>query len=226
VDKTFMFEFINSERPVVTKYQQGQVGLYLIGVRDLDTLIEFNEDLLDWMGRVLWVGRPRRWNCGSLNEVQEFLAEFPDDFEGFVLRERDTGERAKIKKKEYLLRHRLIGQTSYRNLIPLWLAGETSEIACYLPETADKFAAIYAAFEKAITRIADSIEPFRGFATRKDMAFAMERAGTPATIRSFAFHCFDLPAEEMEVAIGRRLIELGVDRIIELLGLNDQKDAA
>ncbi len=146
----FMFEFISRANAVITKYEEHQYGLYLTGARHIPSLYELDEDALDALARVMEVRRPRRWNADSYEEVVAMMAGFSEDYEGFVIRDRATGERIKIKSEDYLKRHRLLTKLSYRNLIPLYLDGEQGEIEAYFPQTKQIFNEIETCYNKHV----------------------------------------------------------------------------
>jgi hypothetical protein len=224
VDKTFIFELINSERPVITKYTPSQLGLYLIGVRSLKTWKEYTEDELDNTAKRIGARRPRRWGVkGNQAEIKAMMDQFADDFEGFVLRQSDTGDRAKLKKKEYMERHKLIGKTNYRNLIPLWLQGETSEIVTYLPETGKKFAIIDRAFQQKVQEMTQMVRYYNVMTTKKDLAQIMVLEKVPNLIQGFVFAAFGQPDTQIPQMVAEKIKALPIDTLMELLELNDNE---
>jgi len=218
---TWVFELIDRERPVITKYTPEQLGVYLIGVRNLEDFSELSEDRLDREAVLLGAGRPRRWpTLGDAEAVRAMLSSFPDDYEGFILRERTTGRRAKVKSDDYLKRHRLLGQMLYKNLIPLWLEGETDEITLYLPETKEKFAEIDRRMGELFNQYLITVEGLlKGHDSRKSLALSMQAAGVPRLTQSLAFACFG--NKDATVAIHEKMVTWPVDTLQELMALED-----
>mgnify|MGYP001600598110 FL=1 len=94
--------------------------------------------------------RPRRISVAaeSHNDIVKMFASFPKDFEGFVVREVGTANRVKIKSDDYVKVHHLLTKISYKNLLPLWIAGEQDEVVAYFPQAQDKIDKIINAFDK------------------------------------------------------------------------------
>jgi arsenate reductase-like glutaredoxin family protein len=220
-EDTWIFELIHKERPVITQYAPEALGVYLIGARNLNSFEEYSEDELDAMARKIGAKRPRRWETRSSHaEIKAMMDEFSDDFEGFVLRQKDTGDRAKVKKKEYLQRHALIGKTNYRTLIPLWIKGEQSEIVTYLPETKIKFDRIESLFNAKVKELTDISRHYKGiYSDKKSLAFGMQKDKVPLSNQPFVFSTFGTANEE--IMIKRMIKSFYPDKIIELLGLRD-----
>lgn len=140
-DYTLIFEFISRCNAVITRYTPEQYGLYLIGARHIPSLNEMTEDELDTLAKNLKIRRPRRWNANSYEEIMAEMNKLPKEkvYEGFIIRDRVTGERNKIKNEDYVKRHRLLDRLSYKNLLPLWFDGEHEEILTYFPKTEEIF---------------------------------------------------------------------------------------
>jgi arsenate reductase-like glutaredoxin family protein len=220
-DKTWIFELIHKERTVITRYKSDELGVYLIGARNLSTFQEYSEDELDEMARRIGAKRPRRWGIrATYEEIKAMMDQFSDEFEGFVLRQSDTGERAKAKKKEYLQRHKLIGKTNYRALVPLWVKDEVSEIITYLPETKIKFDRIEAAYNAKVKELVNLVRHYKGiYSDKKSLAFGMQADKVSLANQPFVFSTFSTANEE--AAIRRQIKGFYPDKIIELLGLRD-----
>lgn len=138
----FAFELIHDATKVVTEYPEDKWGLYLLTVRNLRTMRDHDsgsEMILDGFAGEMGVRRPRVWTAESYAHVEQMMAEHPEDFEGYVLRDRTTGQRVKSKNPSYVERHHMVDRRTYRYLIPLWLKGERAEIEAYFPDTTPLF---------------------------------------------------------------------------------------
>ena len=154
---TYIFEFIHEASHVVTKYQDHQYGLYLIGARHLGSFQELSENELDKIANKIGSKRARRWNFKAdhqeiIKMLDEIEKEIPD-FEGAIFRDNKTGNRIKLKRKDYLLKHRMIDQLSYKNIIPLYMSGETDEILAYFPHAIK----IIESFEKSYNNYVEKV---------------------------------------------------------------------
>lgn len=220
-DKTWIFEFIHSEKPVVTKYKPEQLGLHLIGARNLQTYEEYSEEELDEMAAKIGAGRPRRWGVkGSHDAVKQMMDQFADDFEGFVMRQTDTGDRAKVKKKEYFKQHGMIDQTGWRDLIPKWIEGETTEIATYFPHVKQKFEQLEAAFQKKVYELAEIAHLYlTHFTDRKQLAMALRQDRIPGDVVKFVYSGAGKPLAQLPTIIGNQIKSMSPYAIMELLGL-------
>jgi hypothetical protein len=221
VGYSLVFEFISRVNAVITKYQPHEYGLYLIGARHLESLYELSEDGLDDLAKRLEVRRPQRWKANSYEEVLAMMVNFPKDYEGFVIRDRETGERIKIKSEDYLKRHRLLTKLNYKNLIPLWFDGERGEIEAYFPQTKMIFDEVEANHEQFVKRTMDVLLYQQGRnVSRKDVALdIVDRQ--PRYICSIVFKHIDVK-EDQEKKVRQFVREMRVDALIEAWSLKDE----
>lgn len=134
---TYVFEFIHEVTFVWTKYQSDDYGLYLLGARNVLSHVELTEAELDREAERLGCQRPRRWDSMNdhdaiMKKMKEICEDTPD-FEGFVFRCRETGNRLKVKDPDYVKWHHMLDKLSFRRLIPLVAEGESEEIVAYFP---------------------------------------------------------------------------------------------
>lgn len=134
-DYTFVFEFLHEASYVLTKYNPEQYGLYLLAARNNSTHEEMSEQELNEVSYLLGVGRPKLFD--SLNNLDQIQEQFDsvevEDFEGFVFRDRLTGHRVKVKDPEYVRKHHILDETSYKRILPRILEGEEDEVLAYFP---------------------------------------------------------------------------------------------
>lgn len=162
---TYVFEFIHAASHVVTKYQDKDFGLYLIGGRNLVDHHELSEAELDHVAARLNVRRPRRWD--SIADHNEILAmmkkiekETPN-FEGFVFRDRETGKRVKVKDPDYVRIHHMINDLRYKNLIISVLNGEESEILSYFPSAKERIETIKNKYAEYVDSVAKRVRSWQ-----------------------------------------------------------------
>jgi hypothetical protein len=135
---TYVFEFIHEASAVITKYRPEHYGLYLIAARNLKTHREMSEEELDTVANRLGIRRPRRWKATEDQaEIDAMMEREVPNFEGFIFRDRKTGKRVKLKSADYVKLHHLLDKLSYKDLVPLILTGEESEVLSYFPEARD-----------------------------------------------------------------------------------------
>jgi len=228
-DYTLIFEFVSRCNAVVTRYEPEQYGLYLIGARHLPTLHELSEDELDALGARLKIRRPRRWDADSYEEVLAAMAKFPKDkvYEGFIIRDRKTGQRIKIKNEDYLKRHRLLDKLSYKNLVPLWFGGEQDEILSYFPKTKEIFDKIEEAVRVFVDKAVDALYYWQHRdGTRKDKALGIQATIGKHPVVSIVFKFLE-DRDEKDVIHKKVMDYLGdmaenrVRVLVEHLGLKD-----
>ncbi len=143
-DFTYIFEFVHEISYVLTKYLPSQYGLYLLGARNVKTHEEFSEDQLDLVAKKIGAFRPRRFEVISdFEQIQQMFktcCENNADFEGFVFRDKITGHRLKVKDPDYVAKHHLLDNSSFRRLIPIILKEEEEEVMAVLPHTIPRVA--------------------------------------------------------------------------------------
>ena len=128
---TYVFEFIHEASKVLTRYEEKQWGLYLLGARNLRTHRELTEDQLDETAKRIRAKRPRRWktsgNEAEIRRLMDEIGQDTKDFEGAVFRD-PQGRRVKLKRDDYVRLHHMLDKLSYKNLIPVVLAGEAMRL--------------------------------------------------------------------------------------------------
>lgn len=235
-EHTYMFEFIHKHTKVITNYEFDQYGLYLIGCRNILTHVEKTENELDAFAKLIGANRPRRWDAvDSHAEIVSLFESFPKDFEGFVIRERKSTNRVKVKSEDYVKVHHLLTKISYKKLILLWIEGEAEEIIAYFPEAAAKVAKIEKAFYEFCGKAAERVLYWhKQNLDRKSLALKItgqsgdEFAERDQTIRGLIFQFYDSQESEIRQKIEDRLKDLkrtSIYKLIEVLGLDDTNDA-
>lgn len=239
---TYVFEFIHEASMVWTKYTEDKFGLYLLGGRNLDTLMEYSENELDMIAARLGCFRPRRWD--SINDHDKIHAMMKEiclntpDFEGFVFRCRETGNRVKLKDPDYVKFHHMLDKMSYKRLIPLVLAGETEEVVAYFPHAKERCEIL----EKKIGEFVDSVhkkclywrdEAANGGWTRKRVAAEVfsNESGQPKFVTRTIMRWFEEKDDEVilngikkdfeTIAVGRDGNSGSAKAVLEILNLDE-----
>lgn len=227
----FMFEAVMPMTKVVTDYPPEKHGLYLIGMRDMRDFRELDEDELDDYGGYLCVKRPKRWSTATSEEdVVKMMEGYPDDFEGFVVRDKKSGFRVKVKKKSYLERHRLLSKLTYRHLIPLYFAGERGEIEVYMPPAKELFDKIEHAYENLVQSVVADVTFWKGHNfSRKDLAQRIV-GHLPKERCHFIFKFIDTPFHEIKDGVEKHIHDYVknnmVDPVARWLQLDADKELA
>jgi len=95
----YQFELCSSHNRIVTKYYEDAV--YLIGMRNLDTLVEAKQSELDVEAARIGVQRPNYFDkTDDVNSILNYFKDMKDDFEGFVVVDAES-HRLKIKSETY-----------------------------------------------------------------------------------------------------------------------------
>jgi hypothetical protein len=229
---SLMFELVSPYTRVVTRYEPPQMGLYLIGGRDLEIFREPSEDELDTAAARLGVRRPRRWDAlASHADILALLEGFPDDFEGFVARERNSSRRVKLKKSSYVAIHHMLPQLNYRFLLPVFLKGEEAEVAAAFREAGDRLDRIRRRWQPLVDRLAERVLHWKRPAlNRKELALRLTGRvyGIPGVedplTRGVIFALHTLAEEDVAAGVERYLRALSVPRLLEVLQLRDESD--
>jgi hypothetical protein len=213
-DYTFVFEFIHKHTQVITQYQPDQYGLYLIGGRDMKTYHELSEKELDAVAIALNARRPRRWDTvASHEEIVKLFEDMPKDFEGFVVRERDSARRIKVKSEDYVKVHHLITKISYKNLLRLWMDGEGEEVCSYFKEAQDKINTIEKVWKEYIDNIVAKARWLNSQnLDRKTLQFILNLVGKAD--------------DELPALADASLKTSSVNTLLEALKLTDDNDAS
>jgi hypothetical protein len=224
---TWMFEFIHEHTRVITNYENNRHGLYLIGGRNLHTYSELSENYLDRVAQEIGAKRPRRWSLveTSHEEVVKLFESQPKDFEGFIARQKNTPYRVKIKSEDYLKRHHLLTNTSYKRLLPLWFSGEHLEVLAYLPHILSKIETIEIKFSTFVKQSVAAIDYWdKKNLSRKDLALQMMAEEKDSVVRGLVFQ-YDTEKKKGNVdpvsLVTNSLKKKSVTTLIETLNLID-----
>lgn len=161
VNYTYVCEFLHEVSYVVTKYTPEQHGLYLLGARNIRTHKELTEKELDAVSKRIGTRRPHAYDAvADLSQIEKMFqlaAVDTPDFEGYVFRDKETGNRVKVKDPAYVKKHHALDSTSFKALLPKILEGEEDEILAYLPHFKSRVDEIKEAYNKFLNKITDKV---------------------------------------------------------------------
>lgn len=132
-DKTFIFEYISMEDAHVVKYKPEEEGLYLIGIRNVETGKEYPyESVIKYADR-FGIPSTKTFET-SLDKVLNSLDKIKSsEAEGFVLN--IDGFKVKIKYDDYVKVHRILSDISSPNLIIQCIAdGQFDDLLAKVPD--------------------------------------------------------------------------------------------
>lgn len=178
LDYTYIFEFIHEASKVLTEYSEDEWGLVLTGGRNVRTHRELSEAELDIIAVRLGVRRPRKWESvadhDEILKMMDLAVQERKDFEGYIFRDRKSGKRIKIKDRRYVEKHYIIGNASFKRLVPVFFSGEVDEVSAYLPIAKERLATIGTAYENYLDHVVAKVAEWRAKGLQgKDLAFAL-----------------------------------------------------
>lgn len=169
---TYIFELCSTYNKIVRHYPNPT--LYLLSIFEGENELEWEEVMQH--ARILQVLTPTRYEFHSINEVKEhieWMSKLDKTYEGVVLRDKDNN-RLKVKNPDYLLLHRIRGETgqlhSPKNLLPFILKGELDELFCYYPEVIETVEKMEKVLKGELSYLTNVWNAVKGSATRKEFA--------------------------------------------------------
>lgn len=129
---TFVFEYISLRDAHVVKYKKEQEGLYLIGMRDINTGVELPYDTIMNIANEHNIPTTKVFNK-TLDQVMiELDDKSSDEAEGFVIN--IDGYKVKVKYNDYVHIHKALSKLSSINLIIRSIAdGQYDDLLSKLP---------------------------------------------------------------------------------------------
>lgn len=129
---TFVFEYISLRDTHVVKYKKEQEGLYLIGMRDINTGVELPYDTIMNIANEHNIPTTKVFNK-TLDQVMiELDDKSSDEAEGFVIN--IDGYKVKVKYNDYVHIHKALSKLSSINLIIRSIAdGQYDDLLSKLP---------------------------------------------------------------------------------------------
>lgn len=128
----FTFELVSPYNKVVIDYPETKV--YLLSMRDMDTLNEIGGDVVRVFGRINGFNLPQEYKLRNKKEFCELVESMPEGHEGIVVRDM-YNERVKIKTKSYFELHRMVnnGVVTVARMVELIRANDHEEFLAYFP---------------------------------------------------------------------------------------------
>jgi hypothetical protein len=177
LDKNFsyIFELVTRENRIVTYYDHEAV--YLIGIRDLTTLKEVSQKILDETAKILKVKRPKKYSAENVEQCKKLFENMKEDEEGLVIVDKDFN-RVKIKQESYLKLAR-ISMLNEQDIFEYVLGYSQIDIEFInrLPEVEAKIEGIRKKWNKIMERAKEVFEIIKDKPTRKE--FAIEAVKYP-----------------------------------------------
>lgn len=112
---TFIFEYISMKDAHVVKYTKEQEGLYLIGVRNVETGEEYDYSNVIGLANMFDIPTTTTFNKTIQQVIQELDDKSSDEAEGFVIN--IDGWKVKLKYNDYVHIHKALSKLSSVNLI-------------------------------------------------------------------------------------------------------------
>lgn len=199
-DNTYMFELVSPEAQIVVHYNKTKI--YHIGTRNNKTYKEVEEDI--------GIEKPKTYNFESLEKIIENTNNLSKNEEGYVVVDKNYN-RIKIKSKEYLMAHYLVGNCNFtdKRIMQIIKMGEEREILSYFPEYTSKIDNINKSINKTIAYI------YNNYAELLNIKQRNEYVNTIKGSKYFYFlmKLFDNPNLNVKLEI----LKLPVEEILEVI---------
>jgi len=166
---SYAFEIVTRENRIVTYYDHEAV--YLIGARDLMTLKEVSQKVLDETAKILKVKRPKKYSAENVEQCKKLFENMKEDEEGLVVVDKDFN-RVKIKQESYLKLAR-ISMLNEQDIFEYVLGYLQIDIEFInrLPEVKEKIEKIRKKWNRIMERAKEVFETIKDKPTRKEFAF-------------------------------------------------------
>lgn len=179
-NNTHIFEWVSPENRIVTRYDSSH--LVLLGVRSNVTLKEYNWGALtaffERIQKGVNIRLPKTYDPAvDTQEIVKRANELTGLEEGFIAWCEETNRRVKVKAANYLIAHRLRGETTIptrKNLLELVLEGEVDEFLCYFPEYEKHVNPIREEVNSLEEQLRGSWLEFRDIVDQKEFALAIK----------------------------------------------------
>jgi len=170
LDKNFSytFEIVTKENRIVTFYEFEAV--YLIGIRDLMTLKEVSQKVLDETAKMLKVKRPKKYSAENVEQCKKLFEKMKEDEEGLVIVDKNFN-RVKLKQESYLklARIKMLSEQDIFEYV-LGYSQIDSEFINKLPEVKEKIEQMKKKWNKIMDTAKKTFDTIKDKPTRKEFA--------------------------------------------------------
>jgi len=178
---TYCFELTSPINRIVCKYDDFK--LTLLGVRNIDTLLEENPE--DHLDRFEGLSVPKTYDFSSVTDLQKMINEWtPEEHEGVVIRDANFN-RVKVKSLAYVAYNHMRDSltTSWRGCVEVVLAGKDDDVAAMMPEfIAKRIRLVRDSYNVAIKMIRKDYEDNCHHEDMKAFALAIKNCVWPAPL--------------------------------------------
>lgn len=131
--RCWTFELVSPYNKVVIDYPETKV--YLLSVRNMDTLEELNLDAVEMIANANGIAVPQRYDLNNEADYRQLVEQMPEGHEGIVVRDAE-GQRVKIKTPLYFKMHRAKnnGIITLEHIVDLIRANDQYEFLSYFCE--------------------------------------------------------------------------------------------
>lgn len=181
---TYIFEYTSPENRVVTPYKNDM--MVLLGGMDNSSPYELNMSELHGIAEIMRndgynVRMPKTYPMPTNHtDLIDMANELDGLQEGFVVWDRSTGKRIKVKSQIYISCHALRGNDpvpTKKNLLRLEFAGDSSEMILYFPEFTKYVEVVQEEIANTMKMLNDVYSQHSGIQDQKEFALAIK--GTP-----------------------------------------------
>jgi len=173
----YVFELVSPYNRIVTRYDEDRFGLYLLMIRQKQTLDELSpikiQDIVKGIAQPR-VFTPEYYNIRDRKKIDDLFESKLADWEGVVAID-DNHNRIKIKQVSYVRLHHIVSNVSTKsNIINLILDGEQEEVLSYFPDLKEHFLEIEKRINKLKSDIATVFGLYNHLETQKEFALKVK----------------------------------------------------
>lgn len=172
------FEYTSPLNKIVTPYEDD--CMVLLSAQDEEGrsfLTECCELLPYALLEGLRVRLPKGVTVSSLEEAIQYVESLTGLQEGFVLYDRSSGKRMKVKNSTYLVAHKLRGNDpvpTRKNILSLLLEGDSDEFLSYFPDFKKYIEPVEKEIEKFVAQMSEMWENVSHITDQKSFALLVK----------------------------------------------------
>lgn len=178
---TYVFEFVSPENRVVKSYGS-DYHLYFLACFDNRFGTEerrqevIGDTVIELLGEFDNIRHPKVYSLKNYSEIVDFMSSLDTMDEGFVVYDKKSGIRVKIKNPSYLAiaSKRVNGGLTENAIIDMVYANETSEYLTYFNEDSHLIEPYTIAYERMMSEIHRVWEDVKDIEVRKDFALSVK----------------------------------------------------